>query len=348
MSHTPIRVLVVDDSELIRRLLTEIFNSDSDIEVVGCAADAFEAKKLVKELSPDVITLDVEMPEVDGIRFLEVLMKAHPTPVIMISTLTKSNADVTLKALELGAVDYLAKPVVHDLSVFHHYERALINKVKMAANSRVKRSTHRPAKSSALPSKVSRVIAIGASTGGTEAIHHLLLQLPANSFALVIAQHMPAGFTTTYAERLNRTTDFTVIEAKGGELLRPGYAYIAPGGLHMGVKRKGNDVYTEVFDGQKVSGHKPSVDVLFNSVAQQIGKFALATILTGMGKDGAQGLKSIRDAGGYTVAQDEESCVVFGMPRVAIESGAVCSVAPLDDIGQQLVNSVSASTSSQT
>lgn len=338
MQSQPIRVLVVDDSELIRRLLTEVLNSDPEITVVGAAEDAFEAKKLVTQLSPDVITLDVEMPDVDGIRFLEVLMKAKPTPVIMISTLTRSKADVTLRALELGAVDYIAKPVIDDISMFHRYSLTIINKVKMAARSRVAAPVeNRVIKRSQSSVAANRVIAIGASTGGTEAIKDVLQQLPVGNFAVVIAQHMPAGFTATYAERLNRSTGFQVIEAKGGELLKPGVAYLAPGGLHLRVVRRGSQLYTDVFDGEKVSGHRPSVDVLFDSVASEIGKYALAALLTGMGKDGADGLKKIRQAGGYTVAQDEKSCVVFGMPRKAIEIGAVCKVSPLDDVADALL-----------
>lgn len=342
MLQQPIKVLVVDDSEIIRRLLTEVLNSDPDISVVGAAQDAFEAKKLVNQLSPDVITLDVEMPEVDGIRFLEVLMKARPTPVIMISTLTRSKADITLRALELGAVDYIAKPVVDDLSMFHRYSNTVINKVKMAARSRVGNS-RLPIKRPALPaSKANRVLAIGASTGGTEAINSVLQQLPAQSFAVVMTQHMPAGFTTTFADRLDRTTDFTVIEAQGGERIRPGYAYLAPGGLHMRVVRRGNDLFTDVFDGDKVCGHRPSVDVLFDSIASEVGKFALAALLTGMGKDGAQGLSKIRQTGAYTVAQDEQSCVVYGMPRAAVELNAVDALVPLEEIGSNLVEHLSA------
>lgn len=338
MSHQPIRVLVVDDSELIRRLLTEVLNSDKDITVVGAARDAFEAKKLVNQLSPDVITLDVEMPEVDGIRFLEVLMKAKPTPVIMISTLTRSKAEITLRALELGAVDYIAKPVVNDASMFQRYSHTLISKVKMAAISRVGHAHRVPKSSAASAVGVNRVVAIGASTGGTEAINSVLQQLPAQNFAVVMTQHMPAGFTTTYADRLSRTTDFTVIEAKGGEQLRPGFAYLAPGGYHMRVVRKGNLLYTDVFKGEKVSGHCPSVDVLFESIASEVGKFALAALLTGMGKDGAQGMKKIHDDGGFTVAQDEQSCVVFGMPRAAITLNAVNEVAALEEVGATLIS----------
>lgn len=341
MFTQPIRVLVVDDSELIRRVLTELLNSDPNITVVGAAQDAFEAKQLVTQLKPDVITLDVEMPKVDGIRFLEVLMKAEPTPVIMISTLTKANADVTLRALELGAVDYIAKPVINEQALFERYASTVINKVKMAAKSRVAAPNSYAAPSAPVAAiQSNRVLAIGASTGGTEAIKNVLLQLPAKNFAVIIAQHMPAGFTTSYAARLTRSTDFEVIEAQGGELIKPGVAYLAPGDFHMRVIRKGNQLFTDVYKGEKVTGHRPSVDVLFDSVAQEVGKHVLAALLTGMGKDGAQGLLKISQAGGFTVAQDEESCVVFGMPRAAIELGAVKAIASLGNIGETLVNSI--------
>ncbi|MBM6551744.1 protein-glutamate methylesterase/protein-glutamine glutaminase [Marinomonas ostreistagni] len=334
-----IKVLIVDDSELIRRILQQIISEDPQLHVVATARDAFEAKEMVRELKPDVITLDVEMPKVDGLRFLEVLMKAQPTPVVMISTLTRANADVTLRALELGAVDYIPKPTADEQALLQHYASTVIQKVKQAAKSRS--FTPVPtAKKAANASELSsnRVLAIGASTGGTEAIRSVLQQLPAQHFAVVMTQHMPAGFTTTYAARLDSTTDFKVIEAKGGELVQPGYAYLAPGDFHLRVVRKGNQLYTDVFEAEKVSGHRPSVDVLFESIAKEVGKHALATLLTGMGRDGAKGLKKIHDQGAYTVAQDEESCVVFGMPREAIELGAATKVAALDRIGATLID----------
>ncbi len=341
MSNSKIKVLIVDDSELIRTILTEVISSDPSLQVVGAACDAFEARTMVNELKPDVITLDVEMPKVDGLRFLEVLMKARPTPVIMISTLTQVNADTTLRALELGAVDYVAKPSINESRLFKQYAQTIIRKVKQAAACRVIPAvpdTAKPTRSA--PIKANRVLAIGASTGGTEAIRSVMQQIPPENFAVVIVQHMPAGFTTTYAERLNRTTGFHVIEAKGGEVVKPGTAYLAPGDYHLKVIRKGNQLVTQVFKDEKVSGHRPSVDVLFDSVADEVGKHALATLLTGMGKDGAMGLKNIHDKGAITVAQDEETCVVFGMPKEAISLGAVTKVAPLNKVGEALIASL--------
>ena len=341
MSNAKIKVLIVDDSELIRKILTEVISADPSLQVVGAACDAFEARSMVNDLKPDVITLDVEMPKVDGLRFLEVLMKARPTPVIMISTLTRANADTTLRALELGAIDYVAKPTINESRLFQQYSHTIIRKIKQAAACRVVPAVANATKatSSALL-KANRVLAIGASTGGTEAIRRVMQQLPPENFAVVIVQHMPAGFTTTYAERLNRTTGFKVVEAKGGEVVKPGTAYLAPGDYHLKVVRKGNQLLTEVFKAEKVSGHRPSVDVLFDSIADEVGKHALATLLTGMGKDGATGLKRIHDTGAYTVAQDEESCVVFGMPREAISLGAVTKVAPLHKVGEALITSM--------
>lgn len=343
MTGRVIRVLIVDDSELIRTILSEVINASPLLEVVGAARDAFEAKKMVAELKPDVITLDVEMPKVDGLRFLEVLMKAQPTPVVMISTLTKANADTTLRALELGAVDYIAKPSINQSDLFKRYANTVVRKVTQAAQCRVVRQITGESKpASKVPTiKANRVLAIGASTGGTEAIRSVMQQLPPDNFAIVLAQHMPAGFTTTYAERLNRSTGFKVVEAKGGELLQPGVAYLAPGNFHLRVIRKGNQLYTDVFSAEKVSGHRPSVDVLFDSIAEEVGKHALAALLTGMGKDGAKGLKKVHSAGGFTVAQDEESCVVFGMPKEAIALGAVSEVSTLSNVGDVLISSLS-------
>lgn len=341
MQSKKIRVLIVDDSISIQKILQEVIESDPGLEVVGAAKDAFEAKEMVNELSPDVITLDVEMPKVNGLRFLEVLMKVKPTPVVMISTLTKANADTTLQALELGAVDYIAKPQLNQEEMFQRYRKMVIKKIRMAAACNISTGIdHQSADTTTSePTSFStnRVLAIGASTGGTEAINYLLGKLPSANFALLIVQHMPAGFTSTFASRLDRTTKFNVIEAQGGELVRPGVAYLAPGDFHMRVIRSNDQLYTEIFKAEKVSGHRPSVDVLFESVASEIGRHAFATLLTGMGKDGAQGLKQIKDAGGFTVVQDESSCVVYGMPRAAVELGAASVIAPLNNIKEKLV-----------
>ncbi|SBS35338.1 Chemotaxis response regulator protein-glutamate methylesterase [Marinomonas spartinae] len=339
--RSQVRVLIVDDSELMRSLLTRILSSDSHLKVVGIAKDAYEAKEQVKKLSPDVITLDIEMPEVNGLRFLQVLMKANPIPVVMVSTLTEEHAAATLTALEYGAVDYMAKPKVHDGSSLDKYAKRMISKVRLAAgaNVRARAKTSTPtSKVVAKQNAANRILAIGASTGGTEAIRDLLQQLPAEQFGVVISQHMPPGFTRTYAERLNRQTGFQVAESQGGEVVKPGTAYIAPGGYHLTLRRKGNLIYTDLALGEKVCGHRPSVDVMFDSVAELIGKTAIAVLLTGMGKDGAQGLKRIKEKGGYTVAQDEASCVVFGMPREAINIGATCSIQALSKMGNHLVS----------
>ncbi|WP_421854885.1 protein-glutamate methylesterase/protein-glutamine glutaminase [Marinomonas sp.] len=341
MQPKKIKVLIVDDSISIQTVLREVIESDPDIEVVGTAKDAFEAKQMVNDLSPDVITLDVEMPKVSGLRFLEVLMKVKPTPVVMISTLTKANADTTLQALELGAVDYIAKPQINQKEMFLRYSKMVIKKIRMAAACNIStginhQSTNiEPVRAESF--STNRVLAIGASTGGTEAINYLLSKLPSANFALLIVQHMPAGFTSTFASRLDRTTDFTVVEAQGGELVRPGVAYLAPGDFHMKVVRSNDQLYTDVFRAEKVSGHRPSVDVLFKSVADEIGRHAFATLLTGMGKDGARGLKKIKDADGFTVVQDEASCVVYGMPRVAVEMDAASVVTSLNNIKETLV-----------
>ena len=340
MQSKKIKVLIVDDSISIQKVLQEVIESDPGLEVVGTASDAFEAKQMVKDLSPDVITLDVEMPQVNGLRFLEVLMKIKPTPVVMISTLTKANADTTLQALELGAIDYIAKPQLNQKEMFLRYRKMVIKKIHMAAACNIATGIdHQTSKkpSAQVSLSTNKVLAIGASTGGTEAINYLLGQLPSTNFALLIVQHMPSGFTSTFASRLDRTTDFTVVEAKGGELVRPGVAYLAPGDFHMRVVRSNNQLYTEIFKAEKVAGHRPSVDVLFNSVAEEIGRHAFATLLTGMGKDGAHGLKKIKNAGGFTVVQDEASCVVYGMPRVAVEMGAASVISPLNNIKETFI-----------
>jgi two-component system chemotaxis response regulator CheB len=341
MQPKKIKVLIVDDSISIQKVLQEVIESDPGLEVVGAASDAFEAKQMVKDLSPDVITLDVEMPQVNGLCFLEVLMKIKPTPVVMISTLTKVNADTTLQALELGAIDYIAKPQLKQKEMFLRYSKMVIKKIRMAASCNISTGIDQQSANTA-PSKAesfsaNRVLAIGASTGGTEAINYLLSKLPSANFALLIVQHMPAGFTSTFASRLDRTTSFTVVEAQGGELVRPGVAYLAPGDFHMRVIRSNHQLYTEIFKAEKVSGHRPSVDVLFKSVADEIGRHAFATLLTGMGKDGARGLKKIKDAGGFTVVQDESSCVVYGMPRVAVELDAASVITPLNNINETFV-----------
>lgn len=337
-----IKVLVVDDSALIRQILSEIIKSESDMTLVGAAPDAFVAKKLVLEKSPDVITLDIEMPKVDGLRFLEVLMNAKPTPVVMISTLTEKGAEATLRSLELGAIDFVAKPKIGVAQGMAEYHELIVDKIRTAARSKVKKA--KPAKVSSV-NKVSysgteKLIAIGASTGGTEAIKEVLQTFPANAPATVITQHMPAGFTSTYARRLDSVCQMQVKEAKGGERLLPGQAYLAPGDKHMEIERSGADYRIRLSDGPRVSGHKPSVDVLFNSLCKSAGSNAIGVLLTGMGSDGANGLLELFNAGCETFCQDEASCIVFGMPKVAIEKGAAKSVLSLDDMGKAIMQTV--------
>lgn len=335
-----IKVLVVDDSALIRSLLSEIVKSESDMYLVGAAADAYAARELVNQYAPDVITLDVEMPKVDGLTFLEKLMKARPTPVIMISSLTEHGADVTMRALELGAVDFLPKPKLDIAKGIEQYRLEIVEKIRSAAKTKIKpKAKSRHATPADLKFKTTeKIIAIGASTGGTEAIKEVLIQLPVDCPGVVITQHMPPGFTTSFANRLDTMCRIKVVEAKGGERIVPGHAYLAPGDKHLKVIRSGADYRVELDDGPRVSGHKPSVDVMFQSVAEAVGANALAVILTGMGKDGAFGIRSIADQGGYTIAQDEETSLIFGMPQEAIKTGAIKKVVGLGKVSQHLID----------
>lgn len=334
-----IKVLVVDDSALIRSLLSEIIRSEPEFFLVGAASDAYAARELVNQFRPDVITLDVEMPKVDGLTFLEKLMKARPTAVIMISSLTEQGADVTLRALELGAVDYLAKPKIDIARGIEDYRLEIIAKIKSAAQAKISKTEPcQPKKTDSLRFKTTeKLIAIGASTGGTEAIKAVLTQLPVDSPGIVITQHMPPGFTTSFAKRLDSLCRINVIEALGGERIMPGYAYLAPGDKHLIVVRSGADYRIELTDGPRVSGHKPSVDVMFQSVAEAVASNALAVILTGMGKDGAIGIRSIAEHGGFTMAQDEASSLIFGMPQEAIKTGCIKQIVSLDSISKRLI-----------
>lgn len=335
----PIKVLIVDDSALIREVLKQIFSGDRDFRVVGCAPDAYVARELIMAEAPDVITLDVEMPRMDGLTFLQKMMKARPTPTVMLSSLTNEGADATLRALELGAVDFMAKPALGIRDGLLAYAEELKAKVRAAAVA-----SPRCTRAAALPTGRSypfvgteKLIALGASTGGTEAVKEVLLGLPANSPAVVITQHMPAGFTRSWAERMNRVSRLQVAEAVHGQRLLPGHAYIAPGDYHLEVARSGADYVACLHQQQPVNRHRPAVDLLFGSVAHHAGANAVAALLTGMGKDGAAGLCQIRDAGGFTIAQDEASCVVFGMPREAILLGAACEIMPLAEIAARLM-----------
>ncbi|MBU3021169.1 chemotaxis response regulator protein-glutamate methylesterase [Aestuariibacter sp. A3R04] len=333
------KVLVVDDSALIRNLLGEIIKGEEDLTLVGAAPDAFVAKKMVQQFSPDVITLDIEMPKVDGLRFLDVLMKAKPTPVVMISTLTETGADATMRSLELGAIDFIPKPKLGVVQGIEEYRQLILDKIRTAAKSKVRKQRTTVAKStSALTySSTEKIIAIGASTGGTEAIKTIVESLPANAPATVITQHMPPGYTSTFAQRLDGVSRLKIVEVKGDERLLPGHGYLAPGDRHMEIVRSGADYRIKLNDGERVSGHRPSVDVMFNSLVTSAGANVVAALLTGMGRDGADGLLALKQQGAYTFCQDEDSCVVFGMPKVAIALGAPAKVLPLDSIAQAMV-----------
>lgn len=369
-----IRVIVVDDSALVRSLLSEIINRQSDMECIGSANDPLIAREMIRELDPDVITLDIEMPRMDGIDFLGRLMRLRPMPVVMISTLTERGAEVTMKALELGAVDFVAKPRVGLANGLNDLASQIVEKIRVAAVAKVRRASKEPATGNvgnigsvtggAVPSSsvppigstgntgvsgntasmnllgrvsTEKIILIGASTGGTEAIKEILVRLPADCPAIVITQHMPPGFTTSFAARLNSLCQITVKEAVHGERILPGHAYIAPGGMQFHINRSGANYVAVVDDGPPVNRHKPSVEVLFKSGAAMVGRNAFGIMLTGMGADGAAAMREMKDAGSYNYVQDEASCIVFGMPREAIAKGAADEVLPLLQIAPALV-----------
>lgn len=360
-----IKVLIVDDSALVRKLLTNVLNADPEIEVVGTAVDAYMAREKIKRLDPDVITLDVEMPKMDGITFLSNLMRLRPMPVVMVSTLTEKGAQVTLDALTYGAVDYVCKPKIDFSNTIDDYAETLVEKIKIASKARVRPFKGSKASVSSLISPGSvqekysidhvlpgnfrhrqikttdKLIAIGASTGGTEAIREVLEKFPIDVPGIVITQHIPVSFSKPFADRVNARCAITVTEAKDGEIIVPGHAYIAPGDRHLMVVRDGARWRCRLSDDVPVNRHKPSVDVLFRSVAHSAGLNAIGIILTGMGKDGAQGLKDMLSAGAHTIAQDEPSSVVWGMPGAAVEVGACKEVLPLHKVSDRVIDYLS-------
>ena len=376
-----IRVVVVDDSALVRSILKTVIDAQPDMQCVGVAQDPYVAREIIRELNPDVITLDVEMPRMDGLDFLEKLMRLRPMPVVMVSTLTERGAETTLRALELGAIDFVAKPRLGVAQGLQELTTEIAEKIRIAARARVsRRAGMAPAAGSAtgasasngpasltsgmtrtgsapggaagpaspiaasqgaarIYSRVSteKIIAMGSSTGGTEALREVLSMMPADGPAVMITQHMPPGFTRNFADRLNTLCRMRVKEAEDNERVLPGHAYIAPGGRQMRVRRSGANYMVQIDDGPPVNRHKPSVDVLFRSVAEQVGKNAIGVMLTGMGRDGADAMRVMRDAGAWNLAQDEASCVVYGMPREAVAAGAVEEIVPLNKIAEHIL-----------
>lgn len=323
-----ISVLIVDDSALVRQMFTEMLSSDPDVQVLGTAADPFEAREKIKQLNPDVLTLDVEMPKMDGLSFLERIMALRPMPVIMVSSLTQKGAETSIRALEMGAFDTIGKPAQGSQKALESLKEELLEKVKAASLANLRGHTAKIAPPVALTYQHREghsrsLIAIGSSTGGVEALREVFLLLPTNLPPIVITQHLPELFTRSFAKRLDSLTGIHVKEAENHERVKQGHAYIAPGGIHLKVVRVGDELVCKLEDSPLVSGHRPSVDVLFHSVAAAVGASAVGVILTGMGKDGAEGLKAMRDAGASTIGQNKETCVVYGMPQVAMKVGAV-------------------------
>lgn len=337
-----IRVLVIDDSAVMREIVSEIVNREADMEVVGHGNDPLVAREQIKALDPDVITLDIEMPRMDGITFLEKLMRLRPTPVIMISALTDRNASVTLRALELGAIDYVTKPGALVSADTQSFASEIVDKIRVAATLRQRIANRRSALAPAVngAKKMARpivraernVVCIGASTGGIEAVKQILLQLTPASPPTLIVQHLPDVYTRAFADRMDKLCEITVQEAQGNELLAQGHAYVAPGHSHLTLTRTEQGYMTQLDQKPPVNRHRPSVDALFRSAAEVVGARGIGVLLTGMGRDGAEGLLAMRQRGAFTIVQDEASCVIFGMPRSAIELGAACVVLPLHGI----------------
>lgn len=349
-----IKVLIVDDSALVRQVLTSILETSKNISVVGSARDPVDAREKIKELNPDVLTLDIEMPKMDGVTFLKNLMRLRPMPVVMISTLTEAGADITLEALEVGAVDFIAKPKIDVQGALQEYTDEIIEKVETAGKAKVRE--YRPSSArSGVDKKLDagavlerrtgkirfkttdKIVALGASTGGTEAIKEVLECLPADAPGIVISQHIPIAFSKSFTDRVNKISQVTVCEPTDGQKIVPGYVYIAPGDKHLLVERSGAEYICRLNDGPPVSRHKPSVDVMFRSVAQNVGPNAMGVMLTGMGADGAQGMLEMKQQGAYNISQDEESCVVWGMPGAAVKIGAVDKEITLSKIGREIL-----------
>lgn len=349
-----IKVLVIDDSALIRSLLSEIINRQPDMEVVGTAPDPLVAREKIKALNPDVLTLDVEMPKMDGLAFLEKLMRLRPMPVVMVSSLTEKSSSITLQALELGAIDFVTKPKIDICNGLQEYAEELAGKIRCAAKARVLKASstnyvcrtieRKNNADAVLPfeshsfSTTEKIILLGASTGGTEALKTFLMDMPPDCPGILITQHMPETFTKTFAKRLDSLCKIAVKEAEYGERVLPGHAYLAQGNRHLLLKRSGANYITELSDGPAVSRHRPSVDVLFRSAANCAGKNAVGVIMTGMGDDGAAGMLEMHQAGSYTLAQDEQSCVVFGMPKEAIAKGGVAEIVPLHELSGRVLS----------
>ncbi|GAB6069792.1 chemotaxis response regulator protein-glutamate methylesterase [Thiomicrorhabdus hydrogeniphila] len=366
---TPIKVLIVDDSALVRKMLQEMLSTDPMITVVGTAFDPFDAREKIKQLRPDVLTLDVEMPKMDGVTFLKNLMRLHPVPVVMVSTLTEKGADVTFEAMDLGAVDFVTKPKFDLVNTFEDYTLEICSKVKTASRVRrsmleqqyaryVARQTQKPAVATLnTPSRSSitsqakatavvksngrhstKIVALGASTGGTEAIKEVLSRLPANAPAILITQHIPAAFSLPFAKRMDSISEMTVHHAEDGLEIHPGHVYIAPGDKHLVIAKSGAGLICRLDDSDPVNRHKPAVDVMFKSVLQNIGaNRAIGVLLTGMGADGAVGLKALKDSGVPTIAQNEKTSVVWGMPGEAVKIGAAVDVLPLDKVAARIM-----------
>lgn len=343
------KVLIVDDSALMRQMLSEIIGGYDDFEVVGVAHDPYIAREKIKALNPDVLTLDVEMPRMDGLTFLENLMRLRPMPVLMVSSLTKKNAETTLRALELGAVDFVAKPVAQTSEDLAHYGEMIVEKLRATASAGLPRArggrerSRKPSSSAQSTYRTGQLVAIGASTGGTEALREVLAQLPDTFPPVLVVQHMPEMFTKMFAKRLDGLCKISVTEARHGERVVRGHAYIAPGDMHMRLARQGDQLVVSLDRDPPVNRHRPAVDVLFHSIAEIAGKGAVGVILTGMGADGKSGIRALKEAGARTLAQDRDSCVVFGMPKAAIDTGCVDAIVPIEEMADEILRSVTVS-----